>query len=67
MLEALMRRGVNIAVALILIALVIKVMGLPRTTIAGTDVTRGSTVSIYGLHAAYPNVKGLPVQEAPQP
>ena len=62
-----MRRGVNITVALVLIALVIKVMGLPRTTVAGTDVTHGSTLSIYGLHAAYPNVKNLPVQEAPQP
>ena len=65
--EALMRRGVNITVALILIALFIKVMGLPKTTVAGTDVTSGSTLSIYNLHAADPNVKNLPVQDAPQP
>ena len=62
-----MRRGVNITVALILIAFLIKVMGVPNRTVAGTDVTIGSTSPIYNLQAAYPNVKDLPAQEAPQP
>src|SRR5689334_15158184 len=65
--EALMRRGVNITVALILIALLIKIMGVPSGTVAGTDVTIGPTLPIYNLHAAYPHVNDLPVQEAPQP
>ena len=63
--EALMRRGVNITVALILIALLIKITGVPNGTVA--DVTTGSTMPIYNLHAAYPDIKDLPVQEAPQP
>lgn len=62
-----MRRGVNITVALILIAFLIKIMGAPNRTVAGTDVTTGSTPPIYSGHAAYPDVKDLPVQEAPQP
>jgi hypothetical protein len=62
-----MRRGVNITVALILIAFLIKIMGVPNKTVAGTDPTAGSTLPIYNLHAAYPNLKDLPVQEAPQP
>ena len=64
-----MRRGVNLTVALILIALFIKVIALSNKTIAGTEVTSGihGEMSIYGLHAAYPNMKDLPVQEAPQP
>ena len=63
-----MRRGVNITVALILIALFIKVIALSNKTIAGTEVTNGiQGMSIYGLHAGYPNMKDLPVQETPQP
>ena len=62
-----MRRGVNIAVALILIALFIKILGVPNKTVAHTDVTTGPTMPIYNLHAAYPKMKDLPVQEAPQP
>jgi hypothetical protein len=64
--EALMRRGINITVALILIALIIKMVGLPNHTVAGTDATTQNTMPIYG-HAGYPNTENLPVQEAPQP
>jgi hypothetical protein len=65
--EALMHRGINLTVALILIALIIKMVGLPNHTVAGTDATTQNTMPIYGLHAGYPNMKNLPVQETPQP
>ena len=63
-----MRRGINLTVALILIALIVKMVGLPNRTVASTDVTTGeNTMPIYSLHAGYPNMKNLPVQDAPQP
>jgi len=66
--EAHMRRGVNITVALILIALIIKMVGLPNHTVASTDVTAGQkALSVYDLDMAHPNMKDLPQQEAPQP
>ena len=63
-----MRRGINLTVALILIALIIKMVGLPNHTVAGTDVTTSqNTLSIYSIVTNYPNMKNLPVQDAPQP
>jgi hypothetical protein len=64
--EALMRRGINITVALVLIALIIKIMAVPTHTVANTDASR-NTVSVYDLETAYPNMNVLPVQEEPKP
>lgn len=65
-----MRRGVNIAVALILSVIFIKAIGASNKTVAGTEVASGSAPSavlIYNLHARHPDMKNLPLQEAPQP
>jgi hypothetical protein len=63
-----MRRGINIAVALVLIALILKIMAAPNHTVASTDGTAGrNAVSVYDLETTYPNLNTLPVQEDPKP
>jgi len=61
-----MRRGINLTVALVLIVLIIKMVGLPNHTVASVP-TGQPTISVYDLYAAYPDMKSLPVQDAPQP
>jgi len=67
-----MRRALIIAtVALLALAgAVVSGMVAPRTTVAETDATDGSqqiSVPVYDLHVRHPNIKTLPVQDAPQP
>jgi hypothetical protein len=65
-----MCRGVNIAVALILSVIFIKAIAASNKTVTGAEVASGSAPSvmlIYNLHARRPDMKSLPVQEAPQP
>ena len=63
-----MRRGINIAVALVLIALIIKVITVSSHTVASTNATvGGNAVSVYDLETTYPNLNTLPVQEDPKP
>jgi hypothetical protein len=65
-----MRRGINITVALILIAILIKMVDATDRTVADTNLTTGSiqnTMAIYSLHASHPSMANLPVQDPPQP
>ncbi len=59
-----MRTTITVSVvALAILALLVVTKGT-------TEATKGpiqGTMSIYDLHAGYPNMKDLPVQEAPLP
>ncbi len=62
-----MRTTITVTVAAVVLALLIVAK---NKTVAISEATEGqpqNTVSIYGLHVGYPNMKNLPVQEAPMP
>ncbi|HEY6025049.1 MAG TPA: hypothetical protein VIV34_12835 [Pseudolabrys sp.] len=67
-----MQRAITIAavVVLILAGVAIKAMVAPSETVAGTHDINGpaqSAMSIYDLHVAHPDMKTMPVQQAPLP
>jgi hypothetical protein len=65
-----MRRAVIIATVAVLVGLIIKIVVAPSKTVAGTETTSSSiqtAMPIYDLHIGHPNMKNLPVQEAPRP
>ncbi len=62
-----MRKGLTSIVtvaALILAGAIFKVMIAPSKTVANVET---STISTYDLDVGHPNMKNLPVQEAPLP
>ncbi len=58
-----MRWTVTVSIAVAVLALLVITKG---TTEATKNPIQG-TMSIYDLHVGYPNMKDLPVQEAPLP
>ncbi len=63
-MSAMPTKSIFAVIGVLLVAFVFKVTVLPSTTVAGAGP---ATMSIYDLHAGYPDVKDLPVQEAPLP
>ncbi len=62
-----MRTTITVTVAAVVLAFLIVAK---NKTVAISEATEGQpqdTVSIYDLHVGYPNMKDLPVQEAPLP
>ncbi len=52
------------------LSIVVAVLALLVVTKATTEPTKSpiqGTMSVYDLHVGYPNMKDLPVQEAPLP
>ena len=65
-----MRRTFAIAVVVTLVAgVIVKLLFIPSTTIAGTDAAgvMQTTMPVYDLDVHHPGMKNLPVEEAPQP
>ncbi len=57
--------GVSVAVVVLALLVIAK-----SKTVATTETTQSpiqNAMSIYDLHVGYPNMKDLPVQEAPLP
>jgi hypothetical protein len=64
--EALMRG--TIAIAALTTLFLVGAVVLAGSRVAGTKATDNSNaMPIYNLHALYPNMKNLPVHEAPPP
>ncbi len=62
-----MRTTIIVSVAVVVLVLLATTKS---QTVATTDTTQSpiqDAMSIYDLHAGYPNMKNLPVQEAPLP
>jgi len=67
-----MQRAITVTavIVLILTGVAIKAMVEPSKTIAATHETNGpiqGAMSIYDLHTAYPDMKTMPVEQAPMP
>jgi hypothetical protein len=65
-----MRRKFVIAVtAALVVGVIVKLILIPSTTVAGTDAAgvMQTAVPVYDLDVHHPGMKNLPVEEAPQP
>jgi hypothetical protein len=61
----MLRTGTIAAFMLVvLVGFGVKIMVAPGTTVAATEP---NPVTVYDLHVGHPNMKSLPVQEAPLP
>ena len=65
-----MRIALTTLAAIVSLILVVKVVAASSKTAADTKAIKSQTqneMSIYDLHAGYPNMKNLPAQETPLP
>ena len=63
-----MRRTLTIAaVAVVVLAGIVKLVAAPSRHVAGTDTSVQPTISIQNMHTGYRGMNTLPVTEIPQP
>ena len=66
--EFLMRRTFTIvAIAALVLAGIVKLVAAPSRTAGSAEYSNRAAISIDDLHSGHPDLKGLPVEVAPQP